>query len=376
MSSEVTWLPNLVDGVVIWQLAGDLNQAHLLGGRLLVPDVEGPRAMPTMVTWHAADYMTLEEARARHPVEVRAAEEELERRLGLLEAELATPGSAFARFRAAFAMPPKDEPDSWFYDPNEHAIRVANWGATRRKEGAKSLAVHTTARFAKIASKKDESAAPGSATTIARAGQSALLARARGRGVALAALVVSVSLGLGLCALRRREPPPKPPGVPSVSASAVLVAPPDRDHDGTDDANDECPDLPGTRRGCPEAGAGIVVTRDRISTDELVFFATGSAKLDPKAREVLERIAKLLVDTPTIAEVLVEGHADAVGDDARNLALSAARAKSARDVLVSHGVAETRVRVAAHGAHERRVPVAGASPENRRVEIHITKVGL
>ncbi len=376
-ASEGAWLPNLVDGVAVWHLASDLNQPRLLGGRLLVPDLEGPTSMPTGVSWHVADYLPLADAAVQFPEDVRAAEDEFAHRVAILEGELSTPGSAFARFRAAFSLPPRDDPGSWFYDPNERALRVANWGATRRRDGAKSVAVHTTARFAKAAKPKNPGAARPPASAGADANASSPPDR-RHRAVVGVAIIGTALVLLGIGIISRRQHATTSSAVPDASVAVAASSAPalvaDRDRDGTDDEHDECPDLPGTRRGCPGAGTGIVVTRDRISTDELVFFATGSVKLDPKARGVLSQIAKLLLDTPSIAEILVEGHADAVGDADKNFVLSTARALAVRRVLVENGVAESRVRVDAHGASERRVATDAASPENRRVDMRITKV--
>jgi outer membrane protein OmpA-like peptidoglycan-associated protein len=120
--------------------------------------------------------------------------------------------------------------------------------------------------------------------------------------------------------------------------------------------------------------AGVLVTRDRITTDETVFFSTGSAKLDPSGKTALEHVAKLLVDNPSIEEITVEGHADAVGDADKNFVLSTARALAARRALIELGVPEWRVRVDARGAAERRVASDASVRENRRVELHITKV--
>lgn len=376
MSESLTWLPNLVDGVPVWQLAADLNQPRLLGGRLLVPDLDGPASMPTTVHWHVADFLSLEDARRLHPADVAEAETELARRARTLELELATKGSPFARFRSAFSLPPSDAPDSWFYDPSERTVRVANWGATRRRGGATSLAVRTIARFAKMgrasAPSRDLAGAMSSGTASREA-------PARTRTVLFAGFfgIVLLVLLVGFFSRKKADGLPLVKVATSAPASVALPVPafvPDGDGDGVPDEQDECPELPGTRRGCPEGGSGIVVTRDRITTDEMVFFATGSTKLDPKARAALETIAKLLVENPSIAEILVEGHADAVGDPAKNQALSTDRAIAVRAMLVDHGVDRARVRVEARGARERRVETDAASPENRRVELRITKV--
>jgi outer membrane protein OmpA-like peptidoglycan-associated protein len=380
MSGERAFRPNLVAGTPVWTLADDLNDARWMDDALLVPELEGPLAMPTAVTWHVADFVPLHEARKTHPEETRLAEHTFETRAAALRDELAREDSPFARYREAFSLPAPDEADSWFYDPNQRALRVANWGATRRDDGAKSHAVHTTARFAALSREK-----PSQAVTAPLANPSSTPAPTRGRpSMALVAALVALVVvgGVAIVVARRAheressahvEEGPRPSATTAPSASTPTLAR-DRDRDGLDDALDECPELPGTRMGCPRGMAGVLVTRDRITTDETVFFSTGSAKLDPSGKTALEHVAKLLVDNPSIEEITVEGHADAVGDADKNFVLSTARALAARRALIELGVPEWRVRVDARGAAERRVASDASVRENRRVELHITKV--
>jgi outer membrane protein OmpA-like peptidoglycan-associated protein len=380
MSGEGGFRPNLVSGTAVWTLAEDLNEAQWMDDALLVPELEGPLAMPTTVTWHVADFVPLSEARLKYPEETEQAERSFEAKARALREELSREHSPFARFREAFSLPAADEADSWFYDPNQRAVRVANWGATRRDDGAKSHAVHTTARFAALSREK-----PGSTAATPLASTSAAGARSGGKKpVALIGALVALACLVGLAVVvRRRAHTQEPhatasttttaPSTTAPSASAI-VAVRDRDRDGLEDALDECPELPGTRMGCPQGGAGILVTRDRISTDETVFFSTGSAKLDPSGKVALQHVAKLLLDNPSIEEIMVEGHADAVGDADKNFVLSTARALAARRVLLELGVPEWRVRVDARGDAERRIASDASVRENRRVELRITKV--
>lgn len=381
MSGEPAFRPNLVAGTPVWTLADDLNDTRWLDDALLVPEVEGPQAMPTAVTWHVADFVPLHEAREKYPGETHDAERAFEARVAALRDELSRVDSPFSRYREAFSLPSPDEADSWFYDPSRRALRVANWGATRRDDGAKSHAVHTAARFAARTREEPTSAGAAPPRDASRNG-TPVPARGRPSAALVGALVaLGVVVGITIVVARRaregeaRRHVESPP--PSATTSASASAPTrvrDRDRDGLDDALDECPELPGTRAGCPEGAAGILVTRDRISTDETVFFSTGSAKLDPAGRAALEHVAKVLVDNPSIEEVTVEGHADAVGDADKNFVLSTARALAARRALVELGVPEWRVRVDARGDAERRVASDASARENRRVELHITKV--
>jgi outer membrane protein OmpA-like peptidoglycan-associated protein len=138
------------------------------------------------------------------------------------------------------------------------------------------------------------------------------------------------------------------------------------------------------------AGAGRVTQRPRDRAGvESEFAATLSAlPADPRqftlyfvgdsdtltdasaadARAVLAEIARL-----PHAEVVAIGHTDSTGDTAYNDALSLARARVVRDMLVGLGVAGERIAIAGRGEREPVVatPDETAEPRNRRVEINV-----
>lgn len=101
-----------------------------------------------------------------------------------------------------------------------------------------------------------------------------------------------------------------------------------------------------------------------------VFFDTGSAELSPLARSQLDIVATLLMARPH-EETVIEGYADAQGDEQHNLELSQKRADAVREYLVSRGVAPDRLRAEGRGAShplaDNDTPAGRAS--NRRVEI-------
>lgn len=104
-----------------------------------------------------------------------------------------------------------------------------------------------------------------------------------------------------------------------------------------------------------------------------VNFDFNKATLKPESTPVLETAAALLKAKPTVA-VEVQGHTDAVGDDATNQKLSEARAETVCAWLVGHGTEAKRL--SAHG-YGRSQPVAdnGSSEgraKNRRVELRRT----
>jgi outer membrane protein OmpA-like peptidoglycan-associated protein len=151
----------------------------------------------------------------------------------------------------------------------------------------------------------------------------------------------------------------------------------DRDGDAVPDANDACPDVPGAphpdpaRHGCPGLAR---IEGDRIRLERNVFFATDSDAILERSEQVLQAIADVMVATPTIRRVSIEGHTDDVADGDYNLELSERRAINVMAWLVRHGVEAERLE--AHGFGETRPLVPAVSDEaratNRRVEIRIT----
>lgn len=101
-----------------------------------------------------------------------------------------------------------------------------------------------------------------------------------------------------------------------------------------------------------------------------VQFATGAATLNPSAREALARFAGIVASYRTL-EFMVEGHTDTTGNQAKNEALSLARAISVRDYLIAQGVPASRIEVEGLGPAN---PIADnetaeGRARNRRVEI-------
>jgi len=104
-----------------------------------------------------------------------------------------------------------------------------------------------------------------------------------------------------------------------------------------------------------------------------VQFATGTATLNPPARESLARFSGIVASYPDLT-FRIEGHTDNVGSDATNNELSLRRAISVRDYLTSLGVQPARIDVEGYGASR---PVSdntdpGGRARNRRVEIVIS----
>ena len=91
-----------------------------------------------------------------------------------------------------------------------------------------------------------------------------------------------------------------------------------------------------------------------VNVGDRIFFDTDSSVIRADAQGILGRQAQWLNQYPNYA-VQVEGHADERGTREYNLALGARRAASARDYLVSRGVAPNRIRTISFGKEK---PVA------------------
>jgi outer membrane protein OmpA-like peptidoglycan-associated protein len=103
-----------------------------------------------------------------------------------------------------------------------------------------------------------------------------------------------------------------------------------------------------------------------------VFFETGSAALRTQSTTELDRLAKLLTDSPGL-KIQINGHTDNVGDDAFNQKLSEARAKSVQDYLLGKSIAPERLRFKGFGESK---PLESNDTEdgrskNRRTEFEV-----
>lgn len=146
---------------------------------------------------------------------------------------------------------------------------------------------------------------------------------------------------------------------------------PDKDGDGVADKDDACPTTPGivALKGCPEVKEKDAVIIKKAMN---IQFETGSAIIKKDSYKILDDLAGMLKENSTY-NVLIEGHTDDQGDDARNLKLSEERVKAAFDYLVKKGLAPNRFIYAGYG--ETR-PIADnktaeGRAQNRRVEFII-----
>ena len=126
-------------------------------------------------------------------------------------------------------------------------------------------------------------------------------------------------------------------------------------------------------------GTGVAVSQtadNRLKLDipSDVSFDTGRSAIKPNFGPILNQFATSLNDNPATTVTII-GHTDSTGSDAINNPLSIDRAESARDYLVSRGVARTRIATDGRGSRE---PIADNNTQqgrdkNRRVEIYVAE---
>ena len=155
---------------------------------------------------------------------------------------------------------------------------------------------------------------------------------------------------------------------------------PDADLDGILDADDACPDerenfnLYKDRDGCPD-GIPISVTKDKIEIGETIFFELDSDVIQEQSHDLVNAIARVVLENPQIELIEIQGHTDSQGEDDYNLDLSDRRAASVVAFLVGAGVQADRLSSAGYGE---TVPIIEEETEeafaaNRRVEFSILK---
>lgn len=144
--------------------------------------------------------------------------------------------------------------------------------------------------------------------------------------------------------------------------------------------SDECPEKPETHNGykdedgCPDTLMKPTEKEEKQLNTSLraINFKTASAEIMSASHTSLDFVAKFLKQYPHL-RYEIQGHTDSQGKDEYNLLLSAARAASVRDYLLSKGVPEDRLIAIGYGEG---VPVAdnttaAGRAANRRVEFVI-----
>jgi len=104
----------------------------------------------------------------------------------------------------------------------------------------------------------------------------------------------------------------------------------------------------------------------------VLYFVSGKDELTPASKEALRKALDELKRRP-VPDIVVIGHTDTMGGQARNDELSLARAERVRKALVAQGLPAERIVAAGRGEREPLVRTADsvAEPRNRRVEINV-----
>jgi outer membrane protein OmpA-like peptidoglycan-associated protein len=118
----------------------------------------------------------------------------------------------------------------------------------------------------------------------------------------------------------------------------------------------------------------IRVTETKIDLGGgVIFFETNRAVIRSDSFELLEDVATVLIETPEIELVRIEGHTDARADEGFNLRLSEQRAEAVRAWLIQAGVEAERLQATGFGETRPIDPrdTQAAWEVNRRVEFFI-----
>ncbi len=110
-----------------------------------------------------------------------------------------------------------------------------------------------------------------------------------------------------------------------------------------------------------------------VFTFRNIYFDLNKATLRPESYPVLDSIAQMLLENPTV-KVEIAGHTDTRGPFTYNLRLSQARAESVRRYLISKGVEPERLIAKGYGESRPIIKHARTEAEhqqNRRVEFRI-----
>ena len=156
---------------------------------------------------------------------------------------------------------------------------------------------------------------------------------------------------------------------------------PDKDGDGVEDKNDQCPTVKGTVNGCPDAdsdgvadkddkckdAAGVArysgcpvpdADKDGINDEEDKCKDKSGDVILKKSNKALDEVVKILQDNPEL-KLNIEAHADNRGTPERNMMWSERRAKAVAVYFILKGIAPNRISY--KGNRKRK----GKEPESR-----------
>jgi OOP family OmpA-OmpF porin len=128
---------------------------------------------------------------------------------------------------------------------------------------------------------------------------------------------------------------------------------------------------PKNNNGNANSNPNVVTSREGLTSLVDVHFVLNDANIQPNLYPLLNEIVALLKANPG-SSIVLEGHADATGEDEFNQLLSQKRTESLRKYLLSQGIDPDRVQTGSFG--ESRPKFLNTSPKgralNRRVEVY------
>lgn len=179
------------------------------------------------------------------------------------------------------------------------------------------------------------------------------------------AMVVLLLVAVGACA--KKTPPVARPAPPPATGATAVPTPPLPPEPVSEPV--PVPPMPEE----DEIGSRSLDDLNRESPLQPAFFAYDASEVTPAAQAALQANAAILRKYPTW-QVTIEGHCDERGTAEYNLALGERRALTARDYLISLGIAADRLRTVSYGKEFPFEPGSneGAWAKNRRAHFVIT----
>jgi outer membrane protein OmpA-like peptidoglycan-associated protein len=116
----------------------------------------------------------------------------------------------------------------------------------------------------------------------------------------------------------------------------------------------------------------VTLTETKIEIQQKILFDPANSEVLPASFALLDEVAQVLKTHPTL-RVRIEGHTDDQGATRMNRRLSEARAESVKRVLVTLGVAPSRLETRGFGPDRPLTSnsTAEGREKNRRVEFVI-----
>jgi outer membrane protein OmpA-like peptidoglycan-associated protein len=117
----------------------------------------------------------------------------------------------------------------------------------------------------------------------------------------------------------------------------------------------------------------VSIGKGEIVVKGVIHFGTNNADIRPDSQQLLDEVADILIRTPQIKRVRIEGHTDNRGNADKNLQLSKDRAAAVMAYLIKCGIDPARLQAEGYGASQPLVPnlTPANRAKNRRVAFKI-----